>query len=471
MLKKVFTNTLIYGLAPQLPKVLSFFTLPIITQYLTKTDYGVNGIIMSYIGAISVFEALGLRLAIVNSFYHSEKQHKWLWRQIHGFLSQWMLIFNVILIILLYFITPGEARENLWYIVILLTLPRFIIGPSSMIAMTYYQLIEKPTPIAIRSIVFGVLSILLTLYFIAWLKMGYMGWFVSNAIIAILQGVTYMFPLYKKLNITPIFNYKRRLIKKSLKVTLPTIPHYYSSFLLDSSDRIVMDNMNVSTEDIGSYNLAYNFGNYFAALTSATNLAIGPTLRMYIKKGKEISSRKLIFILQIIFFIISFLMCLWIKEIFYILIRNEELRSVYPLTVPIIMAYNYRPMYMGATTAFFYYERTNLLWKITFTAGLLNVVLNIIFIPFFGVIAAAITTFFALLYMGYAGFFIKDFKKYNSVNYHPIKWFLATIAIAILAYFLLEISIIIKIVITLTIFIFVGFIVFYKKKLLDLPGA
>ncbi|MCD4795138.1 MAG: oligosaccharide flippase family protein [Bacteroidales bacterium] len=469
MLKKLFTNTLIYGLAPQLPRILSVFTLPIVTQYLTKTDYGINGIIMSYIGAVSVFEMLGLRLSIVNSFYHSEKQHKWLWRQIHGFLSQWMFVFSILLVILLYFITPEEARENLWYIIPLLIVPRLIVGPTTMIAHSYYQLQEKPTPIAVRSVVFGVFSILLTLYTIAGLKMGYMGWFVSNAITGTLQGISYMFPLYKKLKLTPIFNYKRRLIKKSLKVTLPTIPHYYSSFLLDSSDRIVMDNINVSTENIGGYNLAYNFGNYFGTLASATGLAIGPTLRHYIKQGKEAASRKLIFIVQIAFLIISFLMCLWIKEIFFFLIQNEDLRSVYPLTVPIIMAYNYRPMYMGSTTALFYYEKTNLLWKITFTAGILNVILNIIFIPIFGVVAAAVTTFLALMYMGYAGFFLKEFKKYNNVNYHPVKWIVATFIITLTAYFLLDISILIKIAITLTILIFLAYVVFYKKDLISLP--
>ncbi len=467
MLAKLFKNTIIYGIAPQLHRIVSIFTLPIITQYLTKTDYGINGVIMAYIGAIGVFEMLGLRLSVVNSFYHSEKQFKWHWRQINGFLHQWVFVYCLVLAGVIYFITPKEASENVLYIILLVTVPKIIFSPVNMMGQTYFQLNEKPVPIAWRSVVFGVIGILTTLYTVAVLKLGYMGWFISSAVTTSLTGLSYIYLIYVKVQFSPILNYKKRLIKKSLKVTLPTIPHYYSSFLLDSSDRIVMDATKVPTKEIGGYNLAYSFGSYYNAFADAVGFAIGPTLRRLFKEKKEKETRKLVFIVQIFFFILSFGICLWIKEIFYLFIQNEELRTVYPLTIPIIMGYNYKPMYMGASINLFYYENTKHLWKISFIAGAINVILNFIFIPIYGVFSAAITTFIALMYMGYSGFFMSDYKKNSSLNYYPLLFLLANVLLLAIAYILAETSIIAKASITLCIIAGMLYVLLYKKQLLQ----
>ncbi|QCK15920.1 hypothetical protein [Mangrovivirga cuniculi] len=68
MLKKLFSHTAIYGLAPQVTKVASFFSLPLITKELTDIDYGVAGILTAYTAALSVFSMIGLRVVLVNSF-------------------------------------------------------------------------------------------------------------------------------------------------------------------------------------------------------------------------------------------------------------------------------------------------------------------------------------------------------------------------------------------------------------------
>ncbi len=469
MLARLFKNTIIYGIAPQLHRIVSIFTLPVITRYLTKTDYGINGVIMAYIGAISVLELLGLRLSVVNSFYHFEKQFKWHWRQINGFLHQWVIVYNLLLAVVIYLIVPKEAADNVLYIILLVTVPKVIFEPVNMIGPTYFQLNENPIPIAWRSVVFGLIGVFTTLYTIAVLKLGYMGWFISSAVTTSLTGLSYMFYIYGKKSLSPIFNYKRRLIKNSLKVTLPTIPHYYSTYLLNSSDRIVMDATNVSTKEIGGYNLAYTFGTYFGSFADATGIAISPTLRRYIKGNNEKAFRQLVFVVQVLFFILTFVVSIWIKEIFYILVQNEELRNVYPLAVPVIMAFNYKPMYMGATTHLFYFEKTTKLWKISFIAGIFNVILNFIFIPVYGVGAAAVTTFVALMYMGYSGFWFKEFKQYTNLKYYPAIWLLVNISIAVTAYCLLEVSLVVKFIITIFISILALYVLIFRKDITTLP--
>jgi O-antigen/teichoic acid export membrane protein len=461
MLKKLFSHTAIYGMAPYIPKLFSFFALPLITKDLTSNDYGIIGVITAYIGAVGIFNTLGLRLILVNSFYHYQAQYKWLWRQLYGFLILWIAIFAILTAILLLLVIPSEARENTSLIIALNIVPLVCFGPVGMIGSTYYQLKQQPMQVAGRTAFFGLLTVGLNIYTISVLKLGYMGWLWTECVVVLLTNASYWIVVNKKLKLTPIFNFKRRLIKRSLLVSLPTIPHYYATYLLNTSDRMVMSIVKVPTSSIGKYNLASNFGNYFSTLGIAFGLAAGPMLNDFYKKGKDTVARNLLFILQSSFFLITFITCLWLKELFIILIRNEELRQTYPLAIILIMSYNYRPMYLASNAKNFYKEKTSELWKITFIAGLLNVILNLIFVPIWGVMVAALTTFVSYMYMAYSGFFLNDFKKINTVNYYPMAWLSMTILLTVVVYQLANVSITSKIIIT--VMVLVGVIITYRK--------
>ncbi|HUH18926.1 lipopolysaccharide biosynthesis protein [Albibacterium sp.] len=448
MLKKLFSHTAIYGLAPQIPRIVSIFTLPIITKYLTEIDFGVYGVITAIAGGVAVLGNLGLNVILSNSFFKNPGQYKWGWRQIYGFLMLWNYPFAILLGILLYFFIPVEASENALYIILLNVLPVVFFGPTMVLGNMYYQLKQQPTQIAIRSVIAGILGIVLNVYFIAVLRLGYMGWFLSGCISTMLVQASYWWPLNKKLEIKPIFNFKWRYIRNSLKIALPTVPHYYSSYLLDISDRAVMKIVGVNTGDIGKYNAAYTVANIVQKVGVAAGKAVSPMLYQTYKDNDEHAARKLIFILQIIFLCMTFILSIWLKEIFMFLIKNEELAQVYPLGIIIIMAYNYRPMYLGANNRLFYHEKTKVLLKVTFIAGFMNLLLNLALIKYFGYQVAAYTTFAALMYMGYAGYFLKDYKETETLNYYPLLWLFLTILLTVISYYFVEVNYIYKIAIT-----------------------
>src|SRR5690606_13522035 len=127
---------------------------------------------------------------------------------------------------------------------------------------------------------------------------------------------------------------------------------------------------------------------------------VGPIMLQGYRDGDEYTVRKLTFLLQAVFLAAGFLTSIWLKEIFFFLIKNSELANSYPIGIILVMAYCYRPMYLGANNRLFFFERTKSLPKITFAAGLLAVVSNLIFIPIWGYQVAAYTTFIGLMYMG-----------------------------------------------------------------------
>jgi len=456
---KLVKHTLIYGLSPYAPRLLGIFILPIITKDLTQLDYGIYGIILAFVAGIEVLKDLGLNLILYNSHTQMPKQFRWMWRSIYGFLMIWNLIYAMLAAALIYLIVPPEAQENVFSIMLLNVLPIVIFGPTSLIGRVYYQMEERPSQIAWRTIVFGLLTIVLNLYTISYLKMGYMGWFWSTCIVTICLNASFWYPINNVFKITPIFNFKWRLMKANLKISLPTVPHYYSSYIMQTSDKVLLNLMNINTAAVGNYTFAGSFAGYFNQLGTAVGQASRATLNKNNKEKNFKGNRDLIFKVQLFFFGATFISSIWLKEIFSILISNEDLASTYPIAIILIMAANYRPMYLGSTNYIFYIQKTKKLLYITLIASILSITLNIILIPYLSIIAAVITTYISLMYLGYSGYYLKDFKKTN-VNYYPLLWLSATIILTVLAYFVVEFSFNLKSIITLLLIIFSGIFIF-----------
>ncbi|WKK74525.2 lipopolysaccharide biosynthesis protein [Marivirga salinae] len=467
MLKKLFSHTAIYGLAPQITKVASFFSLPLITQELTELDYGVAGVLTAYTSALAVLSILGMRVVLVNAFFKSPQQYKWGWRQIYGFLTMWNIVYGILLGALIFLIVPSEANDDRLLITVLHIGPIIFFGPTANICSTYYQLRQKPLQIAVRSIIFGFLAIGLNILFIVYYKMGYMGWFWSAFLVGIFNNLSFYYPLNYILKLKPIFNFKWRYLKSSLKVSLPMVPHYYSGYLLENSDKMVMDLSGINTGNIGKYNVAYTVGKFTNSLGMASGLAIGPMLIKYYKEGNDLEASRLVFILQIAFFCITTLLSLWMKEAFAFLIRNEVLASMYYLGIIIVMAYNYRPMYLGFSTKTMYNEKTSIMWRVTFGAGIINVLLNVILLPIYGFEVAAITTFIAYMFMGYAGYYFKMFKEINTISYYPILWLGGTVVSTIFVFFAVELLVLYKLIISFLIITVGGFAIYFLNRKLN----
>lgn len=424
MIRKLLTNSAIYGIAPNIPKIAAIFILPLLTAHLTEIDYGIAGTIAAYTLALSAFSTLGFTAVLQIYFFRARQQHKILWREVYGFLQYWMIVFAIIQSAVLYFIIPAEAEENKWLIILLTNFNGVIFGPASWLGPLYYQLAQKPVPIVIRNILAGFLTLLINYITIVVYRWGYMGWYVSSFMGVFLVNASYWYALNHKLGLSPIYGFKLRTIRKQLKVALPTIPHYYSVFLLNTSNRLVMDWAKIGLGPIGEYNMAQQITTYVETGVNAIERAAGPMCMNAIRDDKEEEAKRYIYWFTALAFSATFLIALWSREIFGFLIRNEVLARTYPYAAILILALSYRPMYLAASNYFFYYEKTMKLLYVTFGAGLLAFIANLLFIPAYGIRAAVIINYVAFLYQGYSGFLFKEFKDKAKTGY-PYKTILS----------------------------------------------
>ena len=154
----------------------------------------------------------------------------------------------------------------------------------------------------------------------------------------------------------------------------------------------------------------------------------------------------LVFILAIISLSTTFFFAIWSKEIFSILIKNDQLKQIYPLAIILVMSANHRPFYIGAVQKIAFIEKTNLLWRISGIAGVLNIIFNILLIPHFGFHAAAYSTFGCTMFLGFGWYFFSRTKDEIIGEYYPILWLLFIILLTGVGLILVEADFLYKLV-------------------------
>lgn len=459
----ILKNSALFTIAPLLPKVINVLLMPIMTRYLTDVDFGIAGTISAYTQAIGAFSVLGLGVVLLNSFYKTPFEYKDLWRQIYGFLNIWMIIYAIVQAILLYFIIPEEAIENRWWIIILTNFSTVFFGPTATIGSSYYQYNKQAFPVVWRSILASVITIIVDFVLIVYLRWGYMGWYVGSFAGIFFSNASYWYVVNYSLGLRPNYHFKWPEIKHALAVSVPTIPHYYTSYLLDGSGRMVLDQYKIPQGEIGRVSMTQQIGGLYGMVMTGMNQAVSPFFMQYIKEDKETTAKKMGLAYVTVCFCAAFMISIWSKEIFDILISNDNLKSAYPYCIAYVMALCYRPMYVIAARYNFYYEKTKQLLLITFLAGILAVVLYIILTPFFGAWGFLAGHYVACLYYGYSGYFFSCYREHSKMKF-PYFWILlAQIGLTVIAFILVK-TLWIKILVTTVLGVLLSFIIYKNKQ-------
>ena len=467
MIKKIFGHSFLYTLANHIPLVANIFILPIITPFLTREDYGIYGLTYAYIGGIQAFSMLGIDILFQNSFFKYKTTYKQLWAKYLSILLIWRVIYSLIIGFLLYFLFKSKINEDFFIYLGLVLVPILFFDLTRSIGTKYCQYEGKHQLVYISSFIASVLTLLTSFISIYYFRLGYLGFFIASAVAGLTQFIFYFYILHIKLRIIPDFNISRNFFKKLIKIGLPVIPHNYAGFLLESSDRILLDLSGITLNKIGGYNLAYNFSNYFGSFNLSMNSVLSPIYFKCFSLNDNKKANSLINSMTILWFcfllVSCLLICIWSKEIFSLIYRNPEFENIYRYVPFIIVGMMYRPFYFISVVKSIYLEKTKSILKISIGGGLINLVANLIFVPFYGIKAALISTFVSYIYMGFSGFYIPSLKKNINFKYNPYLFIVIILMSLFLGIYIVDANFLIKTV--LTVFIFFSSFIIYKYKL------
>ncbi len=205
---------------------------------------------------------------------------------------------------------------------------------------------------------------------------------------AIMIGIAFIFCVASWKNVRKGFNLY--YCKYAAKYNLPLIPHYLSMYVLSSSDRIMITKFDGAAQT-AIYNVAYTVASILLILWNSVDASYAPWIyqKMEDKDYKAIAKRGNQVL--VMFLGATLLSIMFAPEIMEFLAPDSYLEGVY--IIPIVAAGVY------FTVVYSLYMRIELYLKKMHTvtigtvcAAILNIVLNVVFIPMFGYQAAGYTT-------------------------------------------------------------------------------
>ena len=267
---KLIKNTTIYALGDIVPRLIGFISLPILTRYLTPSDYG----IVNYVNTLNTF-LLALGFLSVNTyflvFYYrcktSEEQKKLL-----GNLSAFVILLNSVIVIILlffgkYFFNALGSNIDFYPYIVIAILTNFF-NLFSILPAALFRVLEKPMPLTILNVSRGVIAFILTLILVIYFDYTALGVLYANLIVNFVFAFVFLYMVRNHV----IWNLHFKQIKKVLAFTLPLVPGSIAYYLTTISDRILIDKY-LSLNDLGIYSVAatlalilniFSFGAYKA---------------------------------------------------------------------------------------------------------------------------------------------------------------------------------------------------------------
>lgn len=195
--------------------------------------------------------------------------------------------------------------------------------------------------------------------------------------------------------------------KHALKFNIPLIPHYLSTTVLNSADRIMIGKM-VDESSAGIYGLAYSVSQIMTLFNSALLQTIEPWLYKRINNKKIKGISKVAYPAFIGIASVNLLLIIFAPEAVAIFAPAEYYDAIWVIP-PVAMSVYFTFSYYFFAVFEFYYEKTKFIAAATSAGAALNILLNYIFIRIFGYYAAGYTTL--VCYMVYAAFHLFFMRK------------------------------------------------------------
>ena len=385
--RKLATNIGLMFLVYFLPKVFSFFLVPLYTSYLTTEEYGISDLIISTASLLAPFIALSTPSAVLRFTIDNKKDHRPIWVAIRVYIiGMIVLLIGLLGVQFIFKIKPT-------YIFFIVT----IAGASVLadINLSYTRGVEKVKLVTVCGVGSSLVSIVCNIMFIVILQLGVNGfliasvaWYLFNIILLIVCNRKEIFAE----KILP--NSLTQMQKEMLQFSVPTIFSGLSWWVISSSDRYFVSGF-CGTSENGLYSVAYKIPTILQAIDNVFYQAWIYTLydsyktkegQEYIIKVYDIYNFLFCFVGSVLIIITCPLARLLYAKEFY-----AAWRYVPCLVISIVLSS------AGGLTGYFLsiYKKTKSTMIISIVAALTNIILNYLLIKVTGdALGAAIATAF-----------------------------------------------------------------------------
>jgi len=419
-IKNLSFETLIYGFGNVFSRLITFLLLPLYTNLLNPKEYGIITLVYVFIGFMNVIYHYGLDSSFLKYFTiqkNIENQKKIFSTAFFlNFLSSILLsiviiIFSAKISVLLF---NDQIYQNLFKI------SSYILFFDSISHIPFALLrIQKKAFIFILIKFLNVsLTLFFNIYFLIIKDSGIEGVFNSVLIASIISTLIVILLSLNSFQIILKYDY----IKKLINFGLPFLPAGIASITMESIDRYILSIL-TDASTVGIYTAGYKLGIFMLIFATAFNYAWQP---FFLSTNKDDVAKKLFSTIFTFYMSLSFIIwvfiSLFIKDIItiqlfdYSIIGSQYNQSVNIVPI-ILLSYIFQGAYYNFLPGIYFQEKTKIIPLIVSISAFINILINILLIPIYGIIGSAIATLAGHLTMA-----LLTYYKSKKLFYIKYEW-------------------------------------------------
>lgn len=409
---KSIKNLFIYLVPSLVSAVIPIVTLPIFTKILTVEDYGIYALGIVYGTFVSGIANFGLTIGYERNFFENIETKE----------KQGALLFSVLLFVVLAFILFGvitfffKSEIANWIIgnvkwgdIILLSYCAVGISSLKMYYLTYFKNTNNAKLFAWYSIDETILNVVISFVLIYFFDSGVTGLVLGQLIGSSIVFFILTVKFFRSFSFQPNLS----LLKSCLNISLPLTPRIFFGVIGNQFDKYMI-NLLGSVGGVGVYNLGQKVSYVvFNFMTALQNVNSPHVYNLMFKKGEE-GGREIGKYLTLPLYISAFIgLCvsLFSEEIILILTPSSFHGAINIVTIISLLYVTY---FFGKQPQLIYAKKTAITSYLTIFGIVLNVLINIPFIKYWGAEGAAYGTLLAGMLTSLVTFYYSQ-KYYNIV--------------------------------------------------------
>ncbi len=397
-IKNTAKNTFIYSISNVLVKMSGLILLPLYTSHISLAQYGLLGFYEITFEILNMISGLGVDHALARWYWDKESQYE---KKVVVFNATLVSLATTLIIMTLGFFTlHGFSETLLWEKQSITLIFWFIISSLSRILIRQPLLLMRIQGLSVRQTIINIIRIVIVVGIsfitIAHFKLGLAGIFIAETV----ANALILPSLYAYILKNVKFQYNYILIKEMLNFSLPLLLSSILALVLTLSDRYIIQFFG-NFEDTGTYTLAYKISNIIRIFV------IHSFAQAYIPifyKYMHDEDSKNFYIKSVSYYtfisaIIALALTIFGQEAIQIIAQSPDYYSAYKLLPYLVIGVIFAGLRQILVLPLNKHKKTKLISVITISAGVFNIILNILLVPFMGAQGAALATGLANLFI------------------------------------------------------------------------
>lgn len=399
--KTLFKNTLIITIGKVCTQLITFFLLPLYTAILSTEEYGTVDLLNTLVSLLLPIVTFQVEQAVFRNLIDNRENEDVKKKIIStGIFS--VILQCIIYICIFFIISPFFENQYKYFLA------------TNVIAYIFASLTQqmarglgKNTHYAIGSFLSAFSTIIFNILFLVVFKFGAYGMLMANMLGQIICAIYNIIALklYKYISIS---EFKKAVLMKLWKYSLPLIPNAISWWIFNASDRVIVSGI-LGVAQNGILSAAHKFSNVFITLYNIFNLSWTEMVSLHINDSdaKEFLNRMTNMMLR--FFTAMSVGIIACMPFVYPIMINEKFSDGYNL-VPIMMLGCIFNVLVGLiSTIYVAKKNTKAIANTSIGSALINIVVNLCLIKFIGLYASTIANLTAYFIMSV--YRLYDLKK------------------------------------------------------------